>query len=240
MYDIIVIHCIQHMVKRKKKEFKDTPIADRPRELMKRKGAVNLSDEALMQILLGSGIKGKDVISLSKEIWSLIRKKHYKVKREDLEAIKGLGVAKISKILACIELSARLNGGKERVDNIESVQVWEKLSDVRENKKEHFIILFLDSRHREIRREVVSIGTINASIVHPREVFQKAIEVNAVSILGVHNHPSDDVDPSDADLAVTGRLVEAGRILGIEFVDHIIISKNHHYSIRDHHDDLFD
>ncbi len=223
-----------------KKHFRDIPIEDRPREKLKNRGAVQLTSQELMQILLGSGTKEKDVKRLADEIWSVLERRNYRATHEDLRNIHGLGDAKISKILSCVELAVRMRGGWENLDDIKPERVWEALADLRASKKEHFIILYLDSRNREIDREVVSIGTINASIVHPREVFSKAVERSAACIIGAHNHPSNVCEPSDADLAVTKRLVEAGDILGISFADHVIITQDDYYSIREHHDHLFD
>jgi len=222
------------------KKFSELKAEDKPREILKEKGAEQLSDAQLMQILLGTGTKGKDVKKLSSEIWRLLSKKNYKIERADLEKVNGLGDAKISQILSCVELAARLRGGKHPITSVDPKEIWEKLADIRMSQKEHFIIFFLDSRNKEIAREVVSIGTVNASLVHPREVFSHAVKNNSASILGVHNHPSNDSEPSDADIGVTKRLVEAGGILGIEFVEHIIVTKDHYYSMKENMEDLFD
>ena len=216
------------------------PVEDRPREKMKRRGTEHLSGDELLQILIGSGVRGNDVRDISRQVWRALYANNYTINRDDLEKIHGLGDAKISKILSCVELAGRMAGTRQSISDIQPREVWESLSDLRANKREHFIILYLDSRSREIAREVVSVGTVNASIVHPREVFCRAVQERAVSILGVHNHPSNDPDPSDADLAVTRRLAEAGRLLGIEFTDHIIITKDFYYSIREHHENLFE
>jgi len=222
------------------KKFKDIEAEDRPREVLKKKGAKQLSNLQLMQILLGSGIKGKDVKKLSSEIWGILNKKNYNIERGDLEKINGLGDAKISQILSCVELAVRLRGGGDAITSVDPKDIWEKLADVRGSQKEHFITFFLDSRNKEITREIVSIGTLNASLVHPREVFSHAVKNNAASIIGAHNHPSNDSEPSDADIGVTKRLVEAGNILGVEFVDHIIVTKGGYYSMKENMEDLFD
>ena len=114
------------------------------------------------------------------------------------------------------------------------------MPEIRKSNKEHFVAIYLDSRGAEISRGNVSVGTVNASLVHPREVFNEAIKCHACSVIGIHNHPSNNTEPSDADVAITKRLVESGRILGIEFEDHIIITKEHYLSLRDEMDEIFD
>ena len=192
-----------------------------------------MTDRDLMNAVLGS-------VELSKDVWEVLDKKNYKATRNDLEKIKGMNKAKIDKVLVCMELSTRLRGGVERIEDITPKQIWERMADIRENKKEHFVVFYLNSRDREIERDIISVGTLNASLVHPREVFTNAIKNGAVSVIGVHNHPSNDVEPSDADFSITKRLVRAGEILGINFTDHIIVSKDRYYSIREEHEDLFD
>jgi DNA repair protein RadC len=112
-------------------------------------------------------------------------------------------------------------------------EIWEELRDLRNHKKEHFVIFYLDSRNQEIKREVISIGSLNANLVHPREVFEPAVRNLAAQIILAHNHPSDDPTPSEDDLEITKRLIEAGKILGIEVIDHIIVTKNNFYSFKE-------
>lgn len=229
-----------------KKKMSDLDVQDRPREKMKRFGPEQLQDQELVQILLGSGGKDNDVRKLASRIVSLAKKKP-EVTREDLQEIKGLGDAKISVILSALELGKRKNLGQGDITSVKPEEVWEAVSDIHRERREYFTIIFLNSRDCEIARQNVSVGTLNASLVHPREVFNSAIEVGAAAIIGVHNHPSGDVDPSDADLHISKRLVEAGQILGIEFYDHIIVvdpkrnkSGQKYYSIRENHEDIFD
>jgi len=111
--------------------------------------------------------------------------------------------------------------------------IWEELKDVRDHKKEHFIIFYLDSRNQEIKREVISIGSLNTSVVHPREVFEPAVRNYAAHIIVAHNHPSGEPDPSKDDLELTERLLEAGKILGIEVLDHIIVARNGYLSFKE-------
>ena len=111
--------------------------------------------------------------------------------------------------------------------------VFDNLKDIRESKKEHFIVFFLDSRNQEIKREIISIGTINSSLVHPREVFEPAVKYLAVQVILAHNHPSGELAPSEDDLGVNKRLSEAGKILGIEVLDHIIVTKTGFLSFKE-------
>lgn len=111
--------------------------------------------------------------------------------------------------------------------------VWNELKDIRDNKKEHFVVFYLDSRNQEIKREIISVGSLNANLVHPREVFEPAIRNLAAQIVIAHNHPSGDTDPSEDDLEITKRLVAAGKILGIDILDHVIVSKIGHFSFKD-------
>jgi DNA repair protein RadC len=111
--------------------------------------------------------------------------------------------------------------------------VFDGLKDIRESKKEHFVVFFLDTRNQQIKREIISIGTINASLVHPREVFEPAVKHLAVQVILAHNHPSGDLEPSEEDLDVNRRLTEAGKILGIEVLDHVIVTRTAFKSFRD-------
>ena len=111
--------------------------------------------------------------------------------------------------------------------------VWHEMRDVRDNKREHFVVFYLDTRNQIIKREVISVGTLNASLIHPREVFEPAIRYSTAQIIIAHNHPSGITDPSEIDKEVTKRLVEAGKLLGIEVLDHIIVSKNSYNSLKD-------
>jgi DNA repair protein RadC len=115
------------------------------------------------------------------------------------------------------------------------INVYEQLKDIRDRRKEHFIVLCLNTQNEVVRREVASVGTVNASLVHPREIFATAIAAGCASIIVAHNHPSGGLEPSAEDLQVTRRLVDAGRLIGIEVVDHIIISKNGYFSLKEHH-----
>jgi DNA repair protein RadC len=150
-----------------------------------------------------------------------------------LRSVSGLGPAKACEIVACFELGKRLLKEKPAALYLKPEDIWEKLKDYREHKKEHFIIFYLDSRNREIKNEVVSVGSLNANLVHPREVFEPAVKNLAAQVILAHNHPSGDPEPSEDDLALNKRLAEAGKILGIEVIDHIIIAKSGYLSFKE-------
>jgi DNA repair protein radc len=151
----------------------------------------------------------------------------------DLKNYPGLGPAKACEIIACFELGKRLLKGKRTKIYLTPKDVWEELKDLHNHKKEHFVIFYLDARNQEIKREIISVGSLNANLVHPREVFEPAVRNLAAQIILAHNHPSGDPEPSEDDLEITKRLVESGRILGIEIIDHIIVAKNGFISFKE-------
>ena len=206
---------------------------DKPREKLARKGAQALKDYELLAILLGSGTKEKDVFALSKEIVHLFEKEFETIDLEKLQQIHGLGLAKASQILSAIELSRRyLIKQNRQIRRAEDI--YEELAAYRAKKQEHFLSITLDGASHIIQTRVVFIGTLNQSLVHPREVFADAIGDRAASVIVAHNHPSGQLRPSDADKHVTQRLVEVSRLVGIELLDHLIISREGYFSFRDH------
>jgi DNA repair protein RadC len=213
------------------KKIKTIPQFDRPREKMEQKGAKALSNLELLAVLLGSGIKGKDVFDVAKDILMLAQDDFDNISLEKLKDIEGIGLAKACQIMAAVEFSKRFlikDGIKiKNVDDV--VRLTEELKDKRQ---EYFLSLTLDGASNLIQKRTVFIGSLNHSIVHPREVFADAISDRAAGIIFVHNHPSGNVEPSKEDIAITQRLIEVGRIIGIEVIDHIIIGKNGHFSFQ--------
>ncbi len=212
----------------------DLPVVDRPREKLAKYGAPRLSNAELLAILLGTGTKGVNVVELSSRILkkfsgSALAEANF----AELRETAGLGPARACEIIACFELGRRLMKGKKAALHLTPADVCEQLKDIRDLKKEHFVVFFLDSRSQEIRRETISIGTLNASLVHPREVFEQAIKLSAAQIIVAHNHPSGDPEPSAEDREITKRLAEAGKILGIELVDHILVAGKSFRSMRE-------
>lgn len=202
----------------------DLQKADRPREKLQAKGAAALSDFELLQALIGSGNAQADVSKIARDTLKLIQKHGADISYEQLQAVSGMGAAKITEILAALELSKRylLDADMPIIDSPEKAV--EQLADIRDKKQEYFVCLTLDGANRLIAKRVITIGTLNASLVHPREVFADAVADRAASIIVAHNHPSGSLEPSVADQEVTQRIVDAGKLLGISLLDHIIIT----------------
>lgn len=215
-------------------KIKDLPKILRPREKLQRYGPSKLSNSELLAIILRTGKKGENVVEMAEKIVRKFGAENLpNVNFDDLRKYPGLGVTKACEIIACFELGKRLLKGKKSVLLLSPKEVWDELKDIRDNKKEHFVIFYLDSRNQEIKREIISVGLLNANLVHPREVFEPAIRNLAAQIIVAHNHPSGDLEPSDEDLTITKRLVESGKILGIEVLDHIIVSKEGFLSFKE-------
>jgi len=207
-----------------------------PREKLMERGAAGLKDFELMAILIRTGVAGKDVLQVSKEILKKFpTKKLLALDFEEISKIKGIGPAKACLFLAAFELTKRaLEVEDNNLPTINSAKdAVAQLQELRTAKKEHFVALYLNARNQLIYKEAISIGTLNASLIHPREVFKSAIDHLAASILVAHNHPSGSLEPSEDDLAVTKRLQEAGKILGIEVVDHVIVTRNGSASLKE-------
>lgn len=202
---------------------------EQPREKLIEKGPENLYDSELMAILLGTGIEGKDVMRLAADILKEYpKKKLLSLDYKKLAKIKGIGPAKACLLLAAFELTKRaLDVEDNNLPVIASAKdAVAHLQELRIAKREHFVALYLNARNQLVQKELVSIGTLNTSLVHPREVFKPAIDCLAAGIIVAHNHPSGELGPSDDDTIVTGKLVRAGKILGIPLIDHVIITKS--------------
>jgi len=211
----------------------DVPKNDRPREKLAKYGVDRLSNTELLAIILGTGVKGLNVVDLANKILKKFGSENLKdVKYDELINTFGLGQAKACEIVACLELGKRLLKDKPEKLIMQPEDVYRELKDLRQHKKEHLVIFYLDTHSREIMREIISIGTLNENLVHPREVFEPAIKNNAAQIIIAHNHPSGISDPSDDDMEITRRLIDSGKLLGIEVVDHVIIGSGGFFSFR--------
>jgi len=214
----------------------DLPKDERPRERLVKFGEQALSAQELLQLILGRGVAGESVAITAQKLLSHFGslQKLSEASIEELSSIKGIGLAKAAQIKAAFEIGRRLSTqalsykSKELTDP-EKVYRLVK-SKLKDYHKEHFYIIALNSRNYSIAE--VSVGSLNASIVHPREVFAEAIKSKAASVIFVHNHPSGDPDPSEGDLLLTKKLVESGKILGIEVFDHIIVVKDGFFSFK--------
>ena len=217
---------------------RDLPRQERPRERLQKFGPEALSAQELLALVIGRGIPNKSVMNIAQELLAKFGniKAISQATIEELSQIKGIGLAKAAQIKACFELGKRENLEPELknfdVKNPEGV-VKAIRASIKDKAKEHFKLILLNPRNKIICISTISVGTLNASLVHPREVFKDAIKHSAASVVLAHNHPSGDPEPSEDDLTITKRLTEAGKILGVEVMDHIIIAKNGFFSFKE-------
>lgn len=210
---------------------KDLNVRELPRERLAKYGPEKLHDYELLAILLGSGVKGLNVLALSKQILKKVREVGVdSITHKDLASMHGLGASKAAQVIALITLGRRLAAG-EAAELLSPKDIWQHCSDFRASKREHFVAFYLDTQNRLIERRVISIGTLSTSLVHPREVFEPALRNTAASLIVAHNHPSGALDPSPEDIDVTLRLKQVGEIIGIPLMDHVIVSEQGHKSI---------
>ncbi len=204
----------------------DMPRVERPREKLMRYGPEKLSDAELLAIMLRTGTKERGVLDLAGDILRKVGPENLKsAAYSELQGQPGIGPVKACELVACFELGRRFLHGKKAAIYLKPQDIWAELKDIREQKKEHFVTFYLDTRNQEIKRDIVSIGTLNYNLVHPREVFEPAVKNLAASVILAHNHPSGCLEPSDEDLSLTKRLAQAGKLLGIEVLDHVIVTK---------------
>ena len=213
---------------------RDLARVERPREKLIHYGPARLSNRELLALILRTGGKNENVLDLAGRVIRNCKSENLpSVSYAEIRKISGIGPAKACEILACFELGRRLLKGKVSSLFLKPEDVWKELKDVRGLKKEHFIVFYLDSRNQEIEQEIISVGSLNASLVHPREVFEPAVRIHAAQVILAHNHPSGNPEPSRDDLEINRRLVEAGKILGIEVIDHIIVTATGYLSFKE-------
>ncbi len=218
---------------------KRMPLSERPREKMLTYGCQSLSNAELLAIILSTGTKDKTAIDLATAMLNMSNEGLRSLTDctiEELNQIKGVGLAKSSQVIAAVELGRRIAlttkvnnykiKGPEDVSNL-------LMEEMRYLKKEAFNIILLNTKHDVIAVENISIGSLNASIVHPREVFNRAIKRSSSGIILAHNHPSGDPKPSGEDINITKRLIEAGNIIGINVLDHVIIGDGTFFSMKE-------
>jgi len=214
------------------KTIKELHNDDKPREKLVKKGVQALKNDELLSVLIGSGIKGKDVRKLSKEIIAIFDDDFEGLSLDRLRSIHGLGVAKASQIISAIELAKRYTSvSNKKITSAEDV--YKELKYFSTKQQEYFLVITLDGASHIINKRTVFIGTLNQSLVHPREVFADAIADRAAGIIIAHNHPSGTLSASRADLAITQRLDEVSKLVGIELLDHVILAKDGFYSFVD-------
>lgn len=218
---------------------KELPESERPREKLVEYGAKELSNSELLAILIRTGSRESSALDLAHQLLRVIPDGIVSLGDshvEEITKVKGLGECKAAQILAAVELGKRivLENTKDRKKITSPLDVVDFfMADMSRLKKEHFKITMLDTKNNIIGIEEVSIGNLNSSIVHPREVFKQAIKRSSSAIILVHNHPSGDPSPSREDINITKRLVECGDLLGIRVLDHIIIGDKRHISLKE-------
>jgi DNA repair protein RadC len=217
---------------------RDLPHEERPRERMMQYGAEALSHAELLAILLRTGSHQESAIHLAQRIMNKVGsiRNLVDLSIDELKQIKGIGSAKAVQLKAGIELGQRL--ARARMSDTVTIRSPRDAMDLlgeqlRYLQKEHFVCLFLNTKNHVIAQETLSMGSLNASIVHPREIFRAAIKCSSASIVCAHNHPSGDPTPSPEDISLTSRLVEAGHIIGIEVLDHVIIGDGDFVSLKE-------
>lgn len=217
---------------------RDFPVDERPRERLINNGADSLSNQELLAILLRTGSKSESVIQLANRLLTQFDGLMWlkDAAMEELTGLKGIGQAKAVQIAAAVELGRRISNLS--YDDRYVIRSPEDganyvMNDMRFLTQEHFVCLYLNTKNQVIHRQTVFIGSLNASIVHPREVFKEAFRRSAASIICFHNHPSGDASPSREDIEVTKRLVECGKMIGIEILDHIIIGDKKYVSMKE-------
>lgn len=226
-------------------KIKEIPINDRPMERLIQNGVETLSNEELLAVILKTGTKGNSVKELSSLLLSKIGgiKKLTEINYEYLNKFKGIGMSKACVLLAVVELSKRMNKEVDIIKNIKlnnSELVYKFYKDKIGNKKqEYFYVVYLDNQKKVIDDKLLFIGTINYSLVHPREIFKEAYLLGASALICIHNHPGGNPLPSKQDIDVTNNLIEVGNILGIKVVDHIIICAKKYYSFLENNDISF-
>ena len=215
------------------RKMRDVPEPDRPREKIAAKGVSALSDSELIEVILGRGTKDNDVRKISKEINELIDRAPHDLRYDELTAIKGIGPSKASQILASYELGRRIFKPDSITRVTKPEDILPLIAEYRQKRQEHFICLTLNGAGEVIGNRIITVGLLNHSLVHPREVFAEAITDRAASVICVHNHPSGSLEPSSQDIAITNQLREAGSLIGIQLIDHVIVTRDGHTSMRE-------
>ena len=214
------------------KTIKDMPEHSRPREKLREKGAPSLTDEELVAAILGRGVKGLDVVAMSKSVARLIREHKENLSVDHLTSVPGMGLAKAAQILSAFELARRyllkeavkINGVKD---------ILPLIADIADKKQEYFVCISLNGANEVIEKRIVTIGLVNSSQIHPREVFADVIADRAAAVIFAHNHPSGDTKPSETDAKTHRQLTEAGKILGLRILDHVIVAKKKYFSFQE-------
>ena len=217
----------------KNRKLNQIPPAERPREKLLDKGAGALADRELLAILLGKGSKDRDVMSLAESLIPVIDKKGFRLAADDLTKFSGIGPAKAAQVLAALEFARRrIKPAGFRIKT--PGDIYPHIRHYADRKQEHFLCASLNGANEVMQVRVVSIGLVNTTQVHPREVFADPLTDRASAVIVAHNHPSGDLTPSPNDLAVTRQLVAAAKTLGVRLLDHVIFNAEGFYSFKSH------
>ena len=216
------------------KRMREVPRENRPREKLCRKGAAALTDTELLEAIIGRGTIRRDVRAIARDIAERIRTGTIPPSYGELCAIDGVGPTRASQITACFEIGRRYCGKNQELRRVSSpVDILPLVEEMRGRRQEHFICITLNGAGEVLANRTITIGLLNHSLVHPREVFAEAITDRAASVICVHNHPSGSLEPSPQDIAITNQLREAGATLGIPLLDHIIITRAGYTSLKE-------
>lgn len=214
------------------KTIKQLPEHSRPREKLRERGSAALTDEELVAAIIGMGSAGADVRTMSRNVVALIQNYQEALTLEKLMSVPGMGLAKSGQILSAFELARRyLLSESTKIECAEDVLPL--LSDIRNKPQEHFVSITLNGANEVIQKRIVTVGLLDKSLVHPRDVFADVITDRAAAVIFAHNHPSGDLQPSAEDLKSQTRLVEAATILGIRVLDHLIVGRRGYFSFEE-------
>ena len=219
---------------------RDLPKEERPREKLIQRGAASLSDTELLAILLRTGTPSVSVLHLAEEVLSKYQDKGLvsimNISPQEIASVHGVGLAKAATIVAAVELGRRLSTrAAQKLEKIEGPEDVARYASplLRFEQKEHFLVMLLDVRNRVLAMPTISIGSLTASVAHPREIFREAIRYSAATMILIHNHPSGDPTPSREDIQITKQMMKAGEIMGIPVLDHIIIAGDGFLSLKE-------
>lgn len=219
---------------------RDLPKEERPREKLIQRGAASLSDTELLAILLRTGTSSVSVLHLAEEVLAKYQDKGLvsimNISPQEIASVHGVGLAKAATIVAAVELGRRLSAkAAQKLEKIEGPEDVARYASplLRFEQKEHFLVMLLDVRNRVLAMPTISIGSLTASVAHPREIFREAIRYSAANMILIHNHPSGDPTPSREDIQITKQMMKAGEIMGIPVLDHIIIAGDGFLSLKE-------
>lgn len=227
------------MEKKRRTNIQLIPMDGRPRERMENFGPKALADHELLAIVLRTGTRDKNVVSLSLDVLNKVEDLYHfrHVTMQELMDIPGIGRVKAIEILAAIELGGRIARTTQVKEGTVMSSSWVGnylMEEMASLTQEHVVALYLNTKNEIIKKETLFVGSLNSSVAHPREIFKGAVRYSAARIILAHNHPSGNTDPSEADFSFTRRVVDAGELMGIEVIDHIIIGETEYLSLREH------